>query len=430
MRDKKRPIPYSLQQSYTLPRATVSIVAVIVLISVYPLFGQLIPTSIGMISFIAGTILVAAWYFGERRWKYAGAGIPGILWAYIAVLAGSTHLLLVGRFDYLLIVLVGAIFMALALSTSYHWTTYSVRPILFLLLIHAGATIVFYLFPDLYVTYIQPQFTDRSGSYLDYRTALNSNASFNAMYSALGLVMSATCLIRPRGSERANVRLWLYASVFMIALLLTTKRAHPLYATLTLLVVYLLSHSSGKWLKLVGFTGLSCLLLYAGSFFSPGIGRSVDRFLGTFETDDLASATSGRTFLWDEVLSTWSTSPLIGHGWSSFRVTWPDGQTVSTIAHNELLNILFEGGLLGLLLFGTATVVSLLRPLRILRSQIPYIDPDILSTARLSFAIQMFLLLYSFTGGELISKPYTFVPYLYAVAMGFSTYNEFIRRSS
>lgn len=401
--------------------------ALIVLLAIYPLFGLALPGLLGAGAYLLGIVLIVFWFIAGRRWRNAGLGYSGVVWMFTGIWAIATFLLNVEEPDVLgavnVLFFTATIVLTWMLSSAYKLAPQILTLLLALLSFHAIATIGSYFIPT-FGDLLNDVLHEGRNSH-GYRSGMTPNPSFNALYCALGTLLVVVKLMVGTGSRAAKRLLWTLLPLFGFALLLTAKRSHALFLLITILFVSLFVKAPRLWAKVtLGMAG-GVLGLLSVSEFVPGLSYSLNRFLGTFETGDLYSATSGRTFLWETALEGWGEAPIAGHGWGAFYAEWPGADTVSYIAHNQILNSLYETGLVGTALFLTAATISLLHiGLAIRRLGNLSQDRGMALVAMSSFAIQVFMLSYASTGGELLSQPYTYGPYFLAVALGFAVTNH------
>ena len=278
-------------------------------------------------------------------------------------------------------------------------------------LVHALATLLLYVAPATEAFLVWNPGEARLTSEQPYRFGITMNPGVNAVYIAVGLIVLGVVFMFARHVRRSWVQ-WLFLGMLFLSLLLTAKRAHLVFALLAVFVTFTLVQRRGRWTRAALLVLGGWALLSVLSTVSEGVAVSLSRLTGTFEADSLEDATNGRIALWNHALAGWRDAPFFGHGWGSYAYTSPSGTTF-VIAHNQLLNLLYEGGIAGVVLFVVAAVASLAAALKGLRSR-----GSARVFASVSVALQVFFLAYSMTTGELLSKSYTFVPYLVAVAMG------------
>ena len=118
--------------------------------------------------------------------------------------------------------------------------------------------------------------------------------------------------------------------------------------------------------------------------------------------------------MWDFAYSGFLKAPLLGHGWTSYCYRWPDGVTVTLMAHNELLNLLYESGVMG-----TAMVlIGCISSIYLTFKTIPLTDSaGSQAYLRLSLCIQVFFLTYAFTSGALFTTSSNVLTYFFAIAV-------------
>ena len=401
-------------------RPSVSQVATLVLVLLYPCFFSVLPRGIGQAAFVLGCSLVCLSAFGSWRWTTAPPGALSLIWIMLAVYASASAAAGYGSFAYAVPLFSLAVLTALASGDRRGWVAWAFRVLVAMCLIHAAATILFYAVPGLYESLISPRFFTDSVRPLDYRSGLTSNRAYNATYCAVGfLITSAVALTRARSGVLRAAAL---PAVFLFALLLADKRAHLLYSVLALVLMALAFNSRRVRVRSL-VAGLAGVVIIAGvASVSTGVADSLARLTGTLDAADPEAALSGRPLLWRAALAGWAEHPVFGWGWGSFTFTWPGSTTVSVIAHNQLLNSAYEGGIVGLVLVVAATVGSWAFVLHRTREAVrgDGAHHERAPLLAICLALQTYFLLYSFTGGELLSKPYSFVIYLLSVGAAFS----------
>ncbi|WP_334130963.1 O-antigen ligase family protein [Silanimonas lenta] len=194
---------------------------------------------------------------------------------------------------------------------------------------------------------------------------------FGAGNLKLGLVLASLSPFLLLPAARRGVLPWLLAAGALgVVILLAGARAAWITYGLVLLVTGL-----GHWgwrrtgAGLLGGGALALLLAWsAGDFLAPRIERSLAVLQG--QEDGLDFALSGRLVLWRTTLAIIRDHPLTGVGVDNFQQAYrayasPDDQFVewgrpgAFHAHQILLEILAETGLLGLLCWLAAVAVAL-----------------------------------------------------------------------
>ena len=151
----------------------------------------------------------------------------------------------------------------------------------------------------------------------------------------------------------------------------------------------------------------------------PGVALSFERLTSTLESGDIAEITTGRTFLWEEAIRGWREHPMFGNGWGSYVYVWPGGNT-SIYAHNEILQMLHDTGVVGTGLFLCLAIGSFalaVRNLKDMKRSAGTGHTYEMCAACFALSFEFFCLIYSCTTGTLLQQPLVFIPYLMSVGM-------------
>lgn len=288
------------------------------------------------------------------------------------------------------VALISAVIFVVFATENSRWIRPTITVFIVVLLVFAITTIACYLFPTIYSGFIKPTFYADVPMAQDYRSGLASHYSHNGTFCAVGLILSAALSLYDGGAPKAKRFNGLLALAFLIALVLTTKRAHLLCGIFSIGAVYMSSGNQHKILKAIGFATLTILAVALLAPLVPGVEATVDRLTATFSgSTSFEDNVNNRTFLWNYAWEGFSQSPVFGHGWTSYCYRWPDGVTITYMAHNELLNLLYETGLTGtaIALFGCFS--SLFLTYRTIR-KVSSINAK--AYLRMSLCIQVFFL--------------------------------------
>lgn len=285
------------------------------------------------------------------------------------------------------------------------WLEFSAKLIAIFALIHATATVVFFVIPNLYTGWFKPCFYASVYTANGYKAGLSNHYSTNAMYLAWGLI---TSFYFWQASEQRASRKWqIVAIVIFIAILLTTKRAHLVFGLASCLVVYLLlNHGKGfgAVIKMVSFAICVLVVFCIAAQFVPELAGVVDRIQG-------AKIDEGRSSYYGVCLDLFASSPFLGHGWGSFTAAlYQSGVSdvvrlirqgnLSQNAHNVYLQLLAEEGLVGFLLFMSFAISALGCSVRSALTSCRNRDGS-RGLYALSGGVQVFFLLYCITGNPL-----------------------------
>ena len=340
----------------------------------------------------------------NRKIKLQPPGVIAILFLVFILVNQGDALVKGADGDWLLRFTLCFVAAILLMVDSVDWLSYIVKVIAVLALVHALATIAFFLFPNLYTGWFKPRFYPFVINATDYKSGLCEHYSSNGMYLAWGLIASFYFwqTLGRHGGKKWQVTMLLA----LIALLLTTKRAHLIFGMGCCLVIYLLLNaekgSFGTTIKLISFLIVALMIFYIVSLYVPELAGVVDR-LNDAELDDSRSSYYGIC------LSLFETSPIAGHGWESFTTAlyqsgisdlarlYRNGNLHQN-AHNVYLQLLAEEGLVGFSLFMGLAVSSVLLSIKKALSNAGSLFGGLCT---LAVGVQMFFLLYCITGNPL-----------------------------
>lgn len=321
------------------------------------------------------------------------------------------------------------IFVLIVLSYSnQYWTNTTLSVISFFGLLYSFATIIFWLIPSLYEI-VYPFLRSMSSSQITeagYKSGLTIHYSTNGMYIALGFLASG-CLALDRKNKR-----WCYAAIIcLLALVLTSKRAHLAFGLAAFGVSYLIYNSNKKvssFGKLLLVSVSAVVALYIISFVNADILDVFARF-GEMSKDDTMNGRSGFYAL---CIDMFRANQLTGQGWGSYTVYF--NQTVDGAryvadgfktmnAHNVFLQVLAEEGLIGfVLLFGTLfavlfiTIFQLFKLNHLLSSCHNVVLNNCRTLLAASAGFQLFFLMYCCTGNPLYDMQ-MYIPFIFALGI-------------
>lgn len=235
-------------------------------------------------------------------------------------------------------------------------------------------------------------------------------------YSTNGMLLAAGLMIF--GSYALTEKRWSNYILFLIstvALLLTGKRAHIIFGFTALYLCYFVYNSNAKKSRLIKCIGvfLGALSAFAvASYFVPALGTVVNRFVETTETGDMSV---GRVDVWLKAFSIFGKHSIVGIGWGQYVY---QGGWFWNI-HNIYLQLLVETGIIGFIIYCGWFLFHLIRTW-LVYSKMSLNRKDYTNTdyclMNFSLAMQIFFLLYGFTGNPLYDRE-MFVPYFIACAI-------------
>ena len=388
-----------------------------ILISLFAYCSSLLNYRLSVCLFVMAILLtvIVAVHSGRIVNFDLKATTPLLVWIGVAILALASYSIRDGRDFVSTFTLFMSVVLCIFSTENTKWISYILRVMLFIFVIFASVTVACYIFPSLYSSVIKPVFFPGAVYARDYRSGLAPNYSMNGTFCTMGFIVSSSlAFYEPIDIKKRHFFLALSLICFA-ALFLTTKRAHLLCGLFSVVFVYLISNNPHRFLKVVGIGVAAFLLIAILAPLIPGIGATVERFSATFSGNtSFEENVNNRTFLWDFAYSGFLKAPWLGHGWTSYCYRWPDGVTVTLMAHNELLNLLYESGIVGTAAVLTGCISSLYLTFR----TIPLTDSvGLQAYLRLSLCIQIFFLTYAFTSGALFTTSSNVLTYFFAIAI-------------
>lgn len=388
-------------------------------------FGQFFPAFVGNSAMALGFYL-AALAGAVAKTNARHLPLMWLWWLLLALFATISGLATSGLngVQNPLVILAAVVLIAFG-RNSLRWLNPALSVLFAYSLVHVFATLILYFLPSLYGTFLSSRLGPISSNVGgDFRSGLTTHYSLNAILCLLGFFV-AVALFTSTKRRQYRAILIVLATLAIIAVLLTTKRAHFIFGVSAVLIALTSRNVRGRLFKGTALAVTSMLGLFVAAQFSPGVAAAVDRITGTLDTQDLSEITSGRTQLWEFALQGWREEIAFGNGWGSYLYVWPAGTQTSYHAHNALLNLLYESGAVGLLLALAATLTSVVLAFRVTyRFPSTGLEPRLVSVAFFGLTMQVFMILYSFTSGELLSAPYTYLPYLLAVGVTLALYSH------
>ncbi|MGG7141929.1 O-antigen ligase family protein [Clostridium nigeriense] len=328
--------------------------------------------------------------------------------------------------DYGILYYIFMIIAMILLKKSTKWIDCMIKFLGIVCMIHAIVTILSSFMPSFYFNYIIPIISpeyrnDVIGWYYNGSMAgLASHYSINGMYLAIGTgIISIITVFNDTTKKWKKVT---YPTIMMFALLLTGKRAHLVFMIISLSLVYLIYNYkkvARSTIKLILLVNLCILIYLILSIFIPNILVSYDRL---FNSD--YSTLGGRTQLYEEAIKLFRQSPIIGNGWGAYKnyVQYTVGANYSSEyakmnAHNIYLQLLCETGVIGFSSFVGLIIYNLRKAIKVIKKLVilNYIPKIFSINALVLLFIQIFFVLYGFTGNPLYDAP-MYMPYMLSCA--------------
>lgn len=377
----------------------------------YPIFRDILPMSdVFWVFSIAAGLFTCVYRFNPRI-----VITPfSVLWLVLAMMALGSFLIL-GPDNTVLPKRMGLFLMSMLmmvlLGKDRRWIQPALMACLTLLTVHAVATIVLNTMPSLYGKYVSPVIQGTSVTVIGPKAGITSHYSYNGQFMAIGLLISYVIFrmspLRNR-NKSDRIKFGAVTFLFLISLLLTTKRTPLLICLLAIVLTEYLLAAKGKAIilfKILAVAFFLGILIIAFGDRIPLLSNVMERLSVFFTASTLEESTTGRTFLWDRAIQLWNENPIFGSGWGTYRYYWNNGyQGISIAAHNVFLQLLAEVGIVGLIIFLIPSLQvlfgltkSVLRLTRSKDRQYDFIDAAVL----FAFLFQLYFFIYCFVGAPL-----------------------------
>lgn len=279
------------------------------------------------------------------------------------------------------------------LSTGTRWIEDIARVIVLLGNIHIFSTIILWLFsPGLYNATLYHFWEGAPGgvSLNDaYKAGISPHYSSNGIYCAV-MVLFYSSKIMAVENKRYNRRLVVLWMASILALLLTTKRAHLLFSILAIMGVYFFVGKGNKTTKTVKIIG-ACLAGAIMILCMVPVLPIVQGVIGRFTSDDIST---GRFDFWRQAFAIFETNRMFGIGWGEYRFV----NIYGTSVHNTYLQLLCETGIVGLTIFVIAMFTTVRNAIKDYRRMQHILTHKMKTMLMFSIAVQLFVLAYCMTG--------------------------------
>ncbi len=306
-----------------------------------------------------------------------------------------------------------AVLLVSAVSTS-DWIDMFLKGATILGMMHAVSTIVLRFTPGIYLGVIAPMYRSSYSKLVSWYSqgcmpGLASHYTLNGIYLTIGLFASTALAIKYM--DLYKIKGFIIPMVFILALLLTGKRAHLFFALIVLYALYYLYLSYDKRTRALKMIGIALVVLFVGIviiLYVPSLSTAFTRMQDSLEEGDI---TNTRTTFWALALMLFREHPFKGIGWGQFLTYSESLLGYRANVHNNFFQLLCETGVIGFLVYVGWVIFYLVRTIWIFtKIRVASNDNEKIVNIAFCFAFQLFFLMYFFTGNPLYDKE-TFIPY-------------------
>ncbi len=297
-------------------------------------------------------------------------------------------------------------------------------------LVHAFSTIVLRFLPSVYYGVIAPLYPSNYSRLVGWYAegcmpGLALHYSLNGIYLTVGLFAGTALAFRYLDVYKKKV--FLVPLVFIVALLLTGKRAHLFFSLIALYALYYLYLSNDKRTRAIKMIGIALIVLFIGIIvvlYAPSLSTAFVRLKDSLEEGDV---TNNRTYFWALAYLLFNEHPIIGIGWGQFLDYSELMLNYRANVHNNYLQLLCETGVIGFAIYILWIIFYFIRTIWIfVKIRKNTDDVQKIVYIAFSFMYQLFFIMYCFTGNPFCDKE-TFIPYFLSCAIVNYEYRKVMR---
>lgn len=321
------------------------------------------------------------------------------------------------------------ILISLAFMMNVEWIGYSKIILGAFAGINVFFTIFFFIMPQLYTFVINAYGTIPAGTSVGkagYRAGITDHYSQNGIYISIFLILIVSellaCYFTKEKDQKKQGIFFICCCITLFSLLLTGKRGVLVFSVIAVVFTYLISSKRKvtNAIKIAVGILIALGILQIMSEFVPEIGFVFERFQSV--GDD--GSTAERLAMWGLAINKFAKNPFFGNGFWSFRsfyhenlaqiFHYNDERFQYLNAHNVYLQVLCETGVLGEIIYLSAITLTLRQTIKIVR-ECEQINAGLKSAALFSLSMQIFYVIYSFTGNCLYDVVFLF--YIFALSV-------------
>ena len=270
----------------------------------------------------------------------------------------------IGKINDLLFYFIMIIIMLL-LSMNNGWQKETIKLITIMLLPHILFTLIFFFVPNLYVR-VRPIIAARNIMFEGYRTALTGHYSTNAIYISISVLIFGSVFFQKKMKEIEKKYVFLFL-VSIMAILLTTKRGPLIFSLASVFITYILvdkKRFSNRFIKVLFSLMILFVMFYLVANYIPALAGAFARFS---EDGD-----SGRSVMYLLAIKMFLMNPLMGSGTGAYKIQYcyylaKDADHMYLNTHNVYLQLLAENGIIGLVMFLFAAILTLIISIKLLQ---------------------------------------------------------------
>lgn len=321
---------------------------------------------------------------------------------------------------YQLLLFICILLMCYISDRTIKWVEYLIPTLRIIYVFYAACTVIFYFTPSFYLGTVVNLFPETKSRLIDWyysgcMAGLTSHYSINAIYIVNGLMIEVSRIL---AADKVKKRQILLLILLTVALLMTGKRGHIIFAGAAIFVVYW--YYNEKKRRLLKVFRILIAGVYIGTvFFSvfPELGVFIERFRQQISEGNILT---NRWMFWELAIQKFLEEPITGIGWGQFLAESHEILDYQAHVHNVYIQLLCETGIVGFSIYVLWMLINLKRILHLFLFARKYwcdVPEKIRRLLIFSLSVQIFFVLYSFTGNPLYDSM-IFIPYMIACSIG------------
>lgn len=292
-----------------------------------------------------------------------------------------------------------------------NWQLYFINVLWSFSFIHVIATLFQYIFPNLFYLMIT-QFniisinTSKEFYQLGNYAGITEQTGVNAFFISTFICVTFTKILTSKKIMKLHYFLWI---ISLFSLVLTGKRGPLITVGIVMLIIFSFHFYYNKSKQ---FKNILLILIISiiGLFIIdkiPEVNNIILKFKILSKSNDVSN---GRYDLWINTLDYFNNHSFMGSGMAAIP------KVINEMSHNIYIQLLGEVGILGCIVFIFTFLISLVKTLKIFIIQEKK-NGIYLSNIMISIFLQIYFLIYGFTGNPLYGHMFITI-YILSISLG------------
>lgn len=359
------------------------------------------------ISYIAcmtlGIIFIGMAFFIEKR-KKIFIFFPVIIFA-VVILVSKIYTVAPEKTNRMLITYLLYVLISMLIFQLNNWKKYLVYITLVFSILTSLVTILTWISPDFYIEFILPHVYEGSQQdmynlvvYAHSFPGIFASTGLNSFFISIGVAILVSNIMQKDGpSKKRKIFYTILLAISILAIFLTLKRSALVINVIAILLILFFNKKIKLKTILVGVIILVIAILVVINTI-PDVAENL---LSRFEADSTGELLNGRGDLYAFAFESFSEKPFSGFGFGGFSTAYRiaknyNGITLET--HNEILQLLSEVGIIGMLLIIIPMIMCYVKTIKNLKN---LKNPKEKIAINISIYVQTYFLIYALVGNPL-----------------------------